>query len=182
MVGRISRILDSIECVTWNCQKGGVGIAQWIHLCLPSCCPGFESQDHRLCFYQFKFEFCHVEKTKINRKRSRDWPIFLKCQKTFCQIWSNWQYTTDSTNLIDESSCDGRLSDSGVTQHHQLELLVGRRHRRRHLSTLAPISTRLHHRDDLASSCLASTCLASFSANNFAKLLLPSRTRTQFGV
>ena len=32
-------------------------VAQWIHLRLPSCRPGFESQAHHLCFYQFKFEF-----------------------------------------------------------------------------------------------------------------------------
>ena len=32
--------------------------------------PGFESQAHHLCFYQFIFELCHVEKTKINKKRS----------------------------------------------------------------------------------------------------------------
>ena len=34
-----------------------------------TCCPGFESQAHHLGFYQFIFEFCHVEKTKINKKR-----------------------------------------------------------------------------------------------------------------
>ena len=41
------------------------------YLCLrlPSCCPRFESQAHNLCFYQFRFELCHVEKTKINKKR-----------------------------------------------------------------------------------------------------------------
>ena len=57
--------------------KGGTAITQWIHLCLPSCCPRFESQAHHLCFYQLKFEFKlkHVEMMKINRKRDRDWPI-----------------------------------------------------------------------------------------------------------
>ena len=29
----------------------GAAIAQWIRLHLPSCCPGFESQAHYLCFY-----------------------------------------------------------------------------------------------------------------------------------
>ena len=32
--------------------------------------PGFETQAHHLCFYQFIFVLCHVEKTKINKKRS----------------------------------------------------------------------------------------------------------------
>ena len=31
--------------------------------------PRFESQAHHLRFYQFIFELCHVEKTKINKKR-----------------------------------------------------------------------------------------------------------------
>ena len=49
---------------------GGAAIAQWIRLRLPSFCPGFESQAHHLCFYQFKFKLCHVEKTKISRKEA----------------------------------------------------------------------------------------------------------------
>ena len=43
----------------------GAAIAQWIRLRLPSCCNGFESQAHHLCFHQF-IELCNVEKTKIN--------------------------------------------------------------------------------------------------------------------
>ena len=35
----------------------------------------FESQAHHLCFYQFKFESYHMEKTKINIKSGRDWPL-----------------------------------------------------------------------------------------------------------
>ena len=37
--------------VKWN---WGAAIAQWIRLHLPSCRPGFESQAHHLCFFQFK--------------------------------------------------------------------------------------------------------------------------------
>ena len=33
----------------WNAEPG-VAIAQWIHLRL--CCPGFESQEHHLLFFQ----------------------------------------------------------------------------------------------------------------------------------
>ena len=54
---------------------GGAAVAQWIRLRLPSCRPGFKSQAHHLRFFQFKFEIEHVEKTKINRKIGRDWPI-----------------------------------------------------------------------------------------------------------
>ena len=35
----------------------GAAVAQWIRSCLPSCRPGFDSQAHHLCFFQFKFEF-----------------------------------------------------------------------------------------------------------------------------
>ena len=35
----------------------GAAVAQWIRSRLPSCRPGFESQAHHLCFFQFKFEF-----------------------------------------------------------------------------------------------------------------------------
>ena len=51
---------------------GGLNIALWIHLCQSSCCPGFESQAHHLCFYHFKSFLCftcHVKRTKINKKR-----------------------------------------------------------------------------------------------------------------
>ena len=37
-------------------NKELVAVAQWIHLRLPSCRPGFKSKAYYLCFYQFKFE------------------------------------------------------------------------------------------------------------------------------
>ena len=46
----------------------GVAITQWIPTCLPFCHPGFESQAHHQCFYQFIFDLCHAEKTKINKR------------------------------------------------------------------------------------------------------------------
>ena len=41
-----------------GCNKNimGAAIAQWICLCLPSCCPGFESQTYHLRYYQFILE------------------------------------------------------------------------------------------------------------------------------
>ena len=48
-----------------------LGEAQLICLRLPFCYPGFESQAHYLCFYQFIFELCQVEKTKINKRGDR---------------------------------------------------------------------------------------------------------------
>ena len=50
-------------------QYQGAAIAHWIHLGIPSCHPGFESQAHHQFFYQFIFESFHVEKTEINKKR-----------------------------------------------------------------------------------------------------------------
>ena len=45
---------------------GASGTAQWIRLCLPSCCPEFESQVHHPCFYKFTFDFlsCRIDKNK----------------------------------------------------------------------------------------------------------------------
>ena len=56
----------------------GAAIAKWIHLRLPSCHPGFESQAHHLHFYQIKFELFHVEKTKNKQKEAGIGPFFLK--------------------------------------------------------------------------------------------------------
>ena len=58
-----------------GCRRSSVDSSA--HSILP---PGFEFQVHHLCFYELKFEFklWRVEKTKINRKRGMDWPIFTK--------------------------------------------------------------------------------------------------------
>ena len=68
-----------------QCMNWGAAIAQWICRRLPFGCPGFESQAHHLCFYQFKFKLWDVEKTKLNRNIGGDWPIF---KKTFVHIGS----------------------------------------------------------------------------------------------
>ena len=60
---KVQRIFGTIKLL----KKWGAAIAQWIHLCLPYCRPGLESQAHHLCFY----ELCLVENTKINKKRPR---------------------------------------------------------------------------------------------------------------
>ena len=49
--------------------EGGAAIAQWIRLCFLSCQHWFKSQAHHQHFYQFIFDLCHVEKTKINERR-----------------------------------------------------------------------------------------------------------------
>ena len=59
----LARELKKLSNVPW-----GAAIAPWIRLRLPSCCPGFESQAHHLCFHQF-IKLCNVEKTKINKNR-----------------------------------------------------------------------------------------------------------------
>ena len=60
--------------VSKNLIGGGAAIAQWICLSLPSLRPGFESQAHHLCFFQFilfKFYICHLDRNveRINKKR-----------------------------------------------------------------------------------------------------------------
>ena len=66
----LKRFYDIGSC--WPEQKNayqGATIAQWIHVRLPSCRPGFESQAHLLHFYQYIFELRHAEKTKKNKLR-----------------------------------------------------------------------------------------------------------------
>ena len=53
---------------TFSNNIGDAAKAQWIHPCLPSCRPGFESQAHHLHLHQF-IELYNVKKTKINKKR-----------------------------------------------------------------------------------------------------------------
>ena len=54
---------------------------QWICQHLPSCCPGFKSQAHHLRFRQF-IDLCNAERTKINKKRGREWPF----KKNYLQV------------------------------------------------------------------------------------------------
>ena len=77
-------LIDYLNRLVKYVKAGGLGaaIAQWIRLHLPSCCPGFWAQAHQICFYQFKFKLCLVEKTKINQ-RGRDF-FYIICQ---CGIW-----------------------------------------------------------------------------------------------
>ena len=61
----------------------GVAIAQWIGLCLPSCCPGFNSQAcHLGTLFSFIVKFvlylsmqCE-KRTKINKKEAGFGPFF----------------------------------------------------------------------------------------------------------
>ena len=45
-------------------------IAQWIHLCLPSCGPGFEYQAHHLRFFHFVIELSS-EQDENQQKEAR---------------------------------------------------------------------------------------------------------------
>ena len=70
---RGARLIDFVDNhwkskVTTIISNGGAAIPQWIRQRLPSCRPRFESLAYHQCFYQFKFDFCHAEKTKINKK------------------------------------------------------------------------------------------------------------------
>ena len=53
--GPISHLLLLINNLT--IMGWGAAVAQWIGVCLPSCCPNFESHAHHLCFHQFKFVY-----------------------------------------------------------------------------------------------------------------------------
>ena len=59
----------------------GAAIAQWICLCLPSCCPRFDSQACHQRFFSIIVEFVLYlsmrcwEKNKNKQKRGRIWPI-----------------------------------------------------------------------------------------------------------
>ena len=44
----------NVEVIKHKVNKQAVAaLALWFHLRLPSCGPGFESQAHHLCFFQF---------------------------------------------------------------------------------------------------------------------------------
>ena len=53
-------------------------IAPWFRLRLPSYCPGFESQTHHLCFFQFVLLKLYRENNENKQKETGIGPIFLK--------------------------------------------------------------------------------------------------------
>ena len=63
----------------------GAAIAQWIRLHLPSCCPGFESQAHHLCFFSiYKVQIVYLslesecEKNENKQKEANNCPFLKK--------------------------------------------------------------------------------------------------------
>ena len=65
--------IKTIRSYEWH-----AAIAQWIHLCLPSCRPGFQSDAHHLRFINLYLNCVMWKKTKVN-KRGLDWfNCFLK--------------------------------------------------------------------------------------------------------
>ena len=56
---------------TFNSFLWGVAIARWIRLCIPSCCPEFESQAHHLCFLKNHFNsLCYLNQLRSTRSRN----------------------------------------------------------------------------------------------------------------
>ena len=55
-------------------------IAQWIRLCLPSCCQAFESKAHHSTLLSICLWIGRVEKDKNKRKRGRDWSLYKNYQ------------------------------------------------------------------------------------------------------
>ena len=71
------------RCINKHMSSWGAAIAQWIHLCLPSCRPGFQSDAHHLRFINLYLNCVMWKKTKVN-KRGLDWfNCFLKKYETF---------------------------------------------------------------------------------------------------
>ena len=107
----------------WLRYDGGAAVVQWIRSRIPSCRPGFDSQAHLLHFFQFKL-WC-VEKTKINRKRGRDWPIFFKksiwlrlCWKrAHFKKWIFWKLPLGETLYLHRLKDSSQLHDSSVSLH-----------------------------------------------------------------
>ena len=58
-------------------MRWAAAIASGFHLCLPSCCPGFESQAY---LPSTVFPFCIIEVVmrKKDEKVGRNWPNFFK--------------------------------------------------------------------------------------------------------
>ena len=56
----------------------GAAIAQWIHLCLPSCRHGFESQAHHLWFHQFIKKIVYCRKDENKQKEAEIGPYLKK--------------------------------------------------------------------------------------------------------
>ena len=81
-----------LPTIPWHYKLWVAAIAQWIRLRLPSCCPGFESQAHHLCFSIYIVQTVYLsiefecEKNENKQKRGRDWPSFLK--KNFHSFFS----------------------------------------------------------------------------------------------
>ena len=64
-------------------------MAQWIHLGLPSCCPGFESQAYHLRFFHLKSNLCYIWHVKRAKIRGQDWLIFKKRKHFISEIVIN---------------------------------------------------------------------------------------------
>ena len=62
-----------MQCMT-------AAIAQWIRLCLPSCCQAFESKAHHSTLLSICLWIGRVEKDKNKRKRGRDWSLYKNYQ------------------------------------------------------------------------------------------------------
>ena len=100
----------------YNIWRWGAAIAQWTHLCLTSCRPGFESQTYNQPSFQFmllKLYICHlnrkVKRMKINKKR----PGFAHFKKKYnFEDWVNLRIAKNISNefLNIQSTISRRLN------------------------------------------------------------------------
>ena len=66
-----SSVISALATLSLNQDNLTIG-PMWIRLCLPSCCPRFESQARHPLFYHLQSNLCyicHVKRTKLNKKR-----------------------------------------------------------------------------------------------------------------
>ena len=89
-------------------------IAQWFHLRLPSCSPGFKSQAHHLRFFSICIEIVLRKEQKINKKRLGLAHFFKKkfvvpfsihisrskINISQCQAWEAWSWMWCQANSL----------------------------------------------------------------------------------
>ena len=79
-LGYLCALSDMRHLLTAECKQKMMvaAIAPWFRLRLPSCGPGFESQAHYLCFFQFILLKLYQENNKNKQKEAGIGPYLKK--------------------------------------------------------------------------------------------------------
>ena len=100
-------------------------IAQWFHLCIPSCGPGFEFQAHYRNFFNLYYRNWNEIRTKLKRKRGRDWPIFTKKQRRHSNVQMKER---KKETLVTTSSGDGQMNKQTIGHSNLFIMLATLNH------------------------------------------------------